>query len=207
MSDTVLPRTPRLHKKKQDDTLYPVEILEREEGKVKVHYVGYGSSDDEWKEEELVDICEPTYLLSSAFSMYQELALAIKSKLQSSRRGSPEVKIVMDFDKAVFESGLKPLGTLKKKKRSTDKYTINQHSDLEIILGKKWYIRGLNISGDFCYAMKESVCFYLTKKAPLVDFKRESFEKLLYYRGYSLVFTFVRGDGVASDFKMYMDTI
>lgn len=30
MSDTVLPRTPRLHKKKQDDTLYPVEILERE---------------------------------------------------------------------------------------------------------------------------------------------------------------------------------
>jgi hypothetical protein len=48
MSDTVLPRSSR---KKSQDTLYPLEVLEREAGKVKVHYIGYGSSDDEWRDE------------------------------------------------------------------------------------------------------------------------------------------------------------
>ena len=53
---------------KRHRTLYPVEVLEHEAGKVKIHYIGYGSSDDEWKEEEeLVDLSEPTYLLSNIF--------------------------------------------------------------------------------------------------------------------------------------------
>ena len=200
MSDTVLPRS--LRRKKTQDTLYPVDILEQEAGKVKVHYIGYGSS-DEWKDEdEIVDICEPVCLLSNTFSLHQELALAIKSRLQSSRKGSPEVKIVMDFDKTVYESGLKVLGTLKKE-RGIEKYIIKTYSDLDTILGEKWYIRGLNVNGDFCYAIKETVCFYLTKKAPLVDYKPhgQSFKKSLYCRGYSLVFTFIRGDGVANDYK------
>ena len=77
MFDTVLPRALRKKSRKQD-TLYPIEILEREAGKVKVHYTWYGSSDDEWKEEEeLVGICDPTYLLANTFSLHQELALAI----------------------------------------------------------------------------------------------------------------------------------
>ena len=98
---------------------------------MKIHYIGYGSSDDEWKEEEeLVDLSEPTYLLSNIFSLHQELALAIKSRLQCSRRRSPEVKIVMDFDKTVYVSGLKVLGTLKKRERGIDKYSINNYSDL-----------------------------------------------------------------------------
>ena len=77
----------------------------------------------------------------------------------------------MDFDKAVHESGLKVLGTLKKSERGVDKYVIKNYSDLDTVHGKKWYIRGLNINGDFCYAIKWSVCFYLTRKAPLVDYK------------------------------------
>ena len=61
----------------------------------------------------------------------------------------------MDFDKAVYESGLKVLGTLKKSERGVDKYVIKNYSDLDTVLGKKWYIRGLNINGDFCYAIKQ----------------------------------------------------
>ena len=91
----------------------------------------------------------------------------------------------MDFDKAEYEAGLKPLGTLKKRERGIDKYVIKSYSDLDAVLGEKWYIRGLNINGDFCYAIKESVCFFLTKKASLVDYKPDgqSFKKSLYYRG------------------------
>lgn len=164
MSDTVLPRSLR-HKKTQD-TLYPVDILEQEAGKVKVHYIGYGSSDDEWKDEdEIVDICEPVCLLSNTFSLHQELALAIKSRLQSSRKGSPEVKIVMDFDKTVYESGLKVLGTLKKE-RGIEKYVIKTYSDLDTILGENWYIRGLNINGDLLRHKRDCLLLPHQKSSP-----------------------------------------
>ena len=45
-------------------------------------------------------------------------------------------------------------------------YVIKTYSDLDTILGEKWYIRGLNINGDSYYAIKETVCFYLTKNLP-----------------------------------------
>ena len=68
---------------------------------MKVHYIGYGSS-DEWKDEdEIVDICEPVCLLSNTFYLHQELALAIKSRLQSSWKGSQEVKNVIDFEDCI----------------------------------------------------------------------------------------------------------
>ena len=96
----VLPRAIREKKSR----LYSVEIVERNvlAGKVKIHYVGYSSSDDEWRDAaDVVDLCEaqPSYLISPSFSLYQELALMIKASLQSSRKESPEVKITMDFDK------------------------------------------------------------------------------------------------------------
>lgn len=59
-------RRPRPQKSK----LYPIEVIERdsETGKVKVHYTGYGSHDDEWKDDDIVDLssradlhAEPTY--------------------------------------------------------------------------------------------------------------------------------------------------
>ena len=49
-TDTKLPPA---RKTTATDKLYPVEVLEKNEerGQVKVHYVGYGSEFDEWKEE------------------------------------------------------------------------------------------------------------------------------------------------------------
>ena len=47
----------------------------------------------------------------------------------------------MDFDNAVYKSRLKLLETLKRK-RGIDKYVIKNYSDLDTMLGEKWYIRG-----------------------------------------------------------------
>ena len=67
-------------------------------------------------------------------------------------------------------------------------------------LGSKWFIRGLNSNGDFCYAMLKT--FYLSPKPMLLDFCPVDQQfKVIYYRGYSLVFNFVRADGVSSDFS------
>ena len=204
-NDIVLPVAERCRRPRRSARaeLYPVEVLERDEEtkRVKVHYTGYGSSDDEWKDEsDVVDLTqengendvEPQHLITPTFYLYQQLALRIKISLQSSRKGNPEVRITMDFDKLLFDGGIRRVGTLKNKQRV--RYTIRNYSDLDEFLGSKWFIRGLNSNGDFCYAMLKTVCFYLSQ-----------FKKVVYYRGYSLVFSFVRADGVSSDFSnIYM---
>ena len=55
----------------------------------------------------------PEPLLTPTFSLHQELAIKIKSSLIRTRKGSPEVKIEMCFDKLLFDQGLKTQGTLK----------------------------------------------------------------------------------------------
>ena len=106
-NDIVLPVAKRSRRPCQAESeLYPVEVLERDEEakRVKVHYAGYGSSDDEWKDEDdVVDLTqehdhEPQYLISPTFNLYQQLALKIKMSLQSSRKGNPTIRITMDFD-------------------------------------------------------------------------------------------------------------
>ena len=109
VNGTKLPRMQRCRGK-----LYAVTILERNpaKGMVRIHYEGYSSDDDEWRSAaEIVDVStcskseietsqvcrEP--LLTPTFSLYQELAMKIKSSLISTKKGSPEVKVIMGFDK------------------------------------------------------------------------------------------------------------
>ena len=39
---------PREHKTASQDKLYPIEVIERNGSRAKIHYVGYDSSNDEW---------------------------------------------------------------------------------------------------------------------------------------------------------------
>ena len=88
-----------------DDTLYPVSVCENEQddqGHVKVHYIGYGSEYDEWREPAgLVHLASPC-VISERYDLHQELALRIKSALTASRKSNPSVKIIMPFDQCVF---------------------------------------------------------------------------------------------------------
>ena len=99
---------------------------------------------------------------------------------------------------------MKEKGTLKKKHCGKEMYGITKYGDLDSLLGSKWFIRGLNESGDFCYAILKTVSFYLRGRNNIVDFKPNdqggSIRKVLYSQGRSLVFTFVRADGVSANF-------
>ena len=207
LTKVVLPRAVR---EKQETKLYSVNIVEQNPTthKVKIHYIGYDSCEDEWRDEgDIVDLSEaqPSHLLSSNYSLYQELALLIKTSLRSPRKENPEVKISMSFDKLQFDGGIRKLGTLKREERGVNKYAIRHYSDLDSLLGSKWFIRGINENGDFCYVVLDTVRFYLSERLPLVDYQPtengSGLKKKLYFRGYSLVFSFVRNDGVASNFK------
>ena len=70
--------------------------------RVKIHYCGYSSSDDEWRDlGDIVDLTPPQPLLTSSFSLHQELVLKIKRSLQNVKKSSPEVRIEMDFDSVI----------------------------------------------------------------------------------------------------------
>ena len=187
------------------DTLYPVEIVSTatdRPGYVRVHYVGYSSTFDEWKPCDDVVTTELSATVDEEFDVNRELAFKLKSSLVSQRRSNPLVKIEMGFDKRAFDEGLKILGHLKERKRGVDHYTISNFSDLDSLFGRNWHYRGLNKHGDFCYVICKTVEFYLYKKRPLVQYIDQGGvpTKVSLARGYTLVFKFVRGDGTAAQF-------
>ena len=62
IANVQVPQGRRVLQKPAKDELYPIEIVERddEQGKVKVHYLGYGECYDEWKSfEEIVPLPTP----------------------------------------------------------------------------------------------------------------------------------------------------
>ena len=52
------PKSSRPHPtRKSDSLLYPIEILEEESNKFKIHYIGYSSKYDEWKDkDDVIDL-------------------------------------------------------------------------------------------------------------------------------------------------------
>ena len=52
---------PRIWATKRVDKLYQLEIIEEDttNGRVKVHYTGYSSDDDEWRDKEDIVVVEP----------------------------------------------------------------------------------------------------------------------------------------------------
>ena len=168
---------------------------------MRIHYIGYNSKYDEWRDpSDLVTTGSQSVV--EEYNFNTDLALKLKSSLVSQRRSNPAVKIEMIFDKIVFDEGLKSMGYHKCRKRGIDHYTIQNYSDLDDIFGKNWHYRGLNELGDFCYIICETIEFYLYKKRPLVQYIYQEgvATKLSVSRGYTLVFKFVRGDGTASQF-------
>ena len=89
-----------------DDALYPINIVEIDGSRVLIHYVGYDSHFDEWREEkDLVNTPSPC-LTTECYDLHQDLALKIKSSLTSKRKSNPMVRVDMPFDKKMFCQGL-----------------------------------------------------------------------------------------------------
>ena len=192
-------KLPRERPKRVDETLYPVEIVERNEERVKVHYIGYDSSYDEWKEAGELEVYDGGFQLESyvPFSLYTELRYQIKRALNSGSRKDPAVRIELAFDRVLFDGGLAKHGYMKKSERGHEVYGIKHFSSLAAVLGDKWHIRILNEHSDFCYVNLQTVEFYLHQRPPIMEFNTEtSGSEVTSPGGQILVFKFVRMDGV-----------
>ena len=191
-----------------------------QQGRIKVHYIGYSHEYDEWRPaDEVVDLTpgrqedrgnertesdseevgETSRSDFKPFNLYKELASKIKSSLMSSRRRDPVCRVELGFDAIYFEGLVKRARLITKSRLSTwQTYSIDKFAKLEDLLGRRWYIRGLNLAGDFCYVKPGTVIFYLMKQKVHADYQLEedgTIKKYLFGGGYQLVFKFVRGDG------------
>jgi len=166
---------------------------------VKVHYIGYDSSYDEWKEAGELEVYGGGFQLESytPFSLYSELQYQIKRALNSGSRRDPAVRIELAFDRVLFDGGLAKHGYMKKSERGHEVYGIKRFSSLAAVLGDKWHIRILNEHSDFCYVNRQTVEFYLHQRPRIVEFNTEtSASEVTSPGGQILVFKFVRMDGV-----------
>jgi hypothetical protein len=88
----------------------------------------------------------------------------------------------------------------------TTMFIIKAFKDVDSLLEHGWHWRGLNEAGDFCYVLLHSVEYYNYPKRPLKEFLPStcstSSNSTMIERelGYGLIFPFVRGDGVPSQF-------
>ena len=129
------------------------------------------------------------------FHLHHELAYQIKLSLNLSIRNDPDTRIELPFDRFLFGGGLQQAGKFMKKYRGNDIYTIKKFGDLDLILGKRWHVRVLNKQLDFCCVKLETVRYHLQRRRPVPNFQPDCEEDFI-DGGYSLVFTFVRMDGV-----------
>ena len=188
---------------RQTDRLYPVEVVETDGSKVKIHYVGYADKYDEWREAEEVEspdtsVCEQRSEEAerySPFDPHRELAIQIKASLNCGNRKNVDVRLDMPFDRLLFNGGLKQKAVHLRSSRGHNIYGIKHYSDLDGLLGKGWYMRALNPRLDFCYVNRETVQFYLHERKPLVEYDADGKKKLMNC-GTSLVFRFIRMDAV-----------
>jgi len=168
---------PRFARITQGRKLYPIEVVERAGPRVKIHYIGYDDSSDEWRE--LSDIVtshrDPVnshrnrmnsnrcIAQVQLYSLYQELAIKIKQALTCGRKQSPLVKINMGFDCLLFRGGLQTAGTPTRCVQESQRYKVEHFSDLDSLLGHNWHYRGINPHGDYAYIVLDSIEFYLHK--------------------------------------------
>ena len=196
--------------------LFRLQVIDEnsENELVKVHYVGYDNKFDEWRpKSEVIDLNEDSMkgnevtenlqevnghasAVSKPFSLYEELAYKIKSLLWSSRKGDPVCCISMTFDTIHFD-GLIRRGTLVKGQHS--QYTLSTLTKLDDILGQRWYIRGINVAGDFCYVKPGTVRYWLRSVKGQADFQISEDGTLHEYtcgQRHQLTFKFIRIDGI-----------
>ena len=149
----------------------------------------------------ICDGCISTEVIGAVlkpFSLYEELTYRIKSLSWSSRKGDPICCVSMSFDTIRFD-GLIRRGTLVKGQSS--EYTVTTLTKLDDILGQRWYIRGINEAGDFCYMKPGTVRYRLRFVKGQADFQVLEDGTLHEYtcgQCHQLTFKFIRLDSILS---------
>jgi hypothetical protein len=196
--------------REKPNKLYDIEIVaeDDEQEQVKVHYIGYSSSYDEWKPSSEVVICPPSTTTQSDYSSpFDVLACMIKKQLVPSKT-DPAVRLQLPFNldswQLLQQASIYDHGG----------YKIEQYSELDQFLGSGWHYRVCNTRGDFSYAMVRTIRFHLFHPKPILEYSVsiQSDDKMKYTPEYTvqcpqLVFSFVRHDGNHKKLREFLSNV
>ena len=132
-------------------------MVQKSGSRVKVHYIRYNDSSDEWHElgdNATTNTRDPTNTRKcitqvQPYSLYKELGIKIKQALVCGRKQSPVVKISFGFDYLLFKGGLQTAGTPARCVQGYQRYKIKCYSDLDSLLSPNWHYHGVNEHGDY----------------------------------------------------------
>ena len=114
-------------------------------------------------------------------------------------------RISMSFDTIYFDGLIRKSKILPTPQRSKKLvYTLLTLSKLDDILGFRWYVRGINKAGNFCFITLGTVKFHLRNKQNWVDFQMQAdgkLSKIVFDEGCQLIFQFIRGYGICSEWS------
>ena len=202
-----LPRKSQSLKKETWSTskFYPLEVLDEKTENdiplVLVHYIGWDSRYDEWRQlGEVVNIPEE-YIFSSPEStalLYLQLGTQIKENLHVQRKTDSQVTLHIPLPKTAFES-IQVLGEEDPK----GWYHLRCLRDLDVLLGSHWDIRIVNENKDFAHVVSGTVMYKLLERQPLREYDSEG-KPSFRHRGFQLIFKFVRDRGNSILLQNYM---
>lgn len=156
--------------------MYEIENVEEDENdRVMIHYVGYSERYDEWRSRDDITIRPDriTSVQEPITSPFATLACMIKKKLVPSRE-DPAIRIQLLFnhsDWQLLHNKSIPAGR---------EFTINSYSDIDDLMGENWYYRVVNASGDFSYAVLETIRYHLFVPKPLLEYSHQRCEGKIY---------------------------
>lgn len=195
-----------------------MQIIDRDKdlNRVKIHFVGYSSDFDEWRdgndfiksENSNLGRLLPQFIPSEdslpdrASALLNHLSKEIKFALFSTKRETPDVRIEERIDMDIYHKYLQHIGVVKKF-RWRDVHCVENNFDLCGLLGNRWYERIQNFNGDLdCYVIPGTVRFWLLEKKAIKEFFYigDNLIESHIENDLQIIFTFVRGDGVKVDY-------
>ena len=199
---------------RKDKNFYEAEIkeIDADNNKVLVHFTGYPSKYDEWKEigdefpvvkVEKYHLPDSSTVEERAMHVFRNLYCEVKKKLRSDRKDDPNVRVEINIDNDIFDLYLANLGENASKTGNTKRRNIVLNSELDDVLGRNWYVRVKNALGDFGAVIEGTVQYWLTEREPLSDYFSIG-NKFFPYKIEQcprLAFTFLRENGNAREYK------
>ena len=182
--------------------LYDIEIVDEDEesDRVRIHYVGYSSEYDEWRNRSEIVVRPPQTVIPPRVDpvnfSFSNLLCAIKKQLKPSRE-DPTIRIQLPFEEEDCEFLIQK-GT---KCKNSNQFKMNSYSELDGVLGEDWHYRVVNTRGDFSFIVLETVRFHVYRPKPILEYvPKLKDSKLQYIPAYThqqtqLVFSFVRREG------------
>ncbi len=178
-----------------------LQVVEQDEnGRVKIHYIGWPKYYDEWKNaEEVAEKVHCPLLKASSLQdrkkvFLHHLLFSIKNALYPTLKSDPVIRIETPIDNDLWEKVAEIMDMSSKAQRKAD---ISNTALTKVFGDTTWWYRIYNSNFDYCYVIDGTFVLKILKRA-LTEYKIKGDDGLtecIRNDCLTCVCTFVRGNG------------